>query len=86
KMARTEALILSMTLKERRNPNIINSSRRARIAKGAGMQIRDLNQLIKQHEQMKKMMQMMKGPKGMSRMKQMAKEMEAMKAKGLPKR
>ena len=86
KMARTEALILSMTLKERRNPQIINSSRRARIAKGAGMQIRDLNQLIKQHEQMKKMMQMMKGPKGMSRMKQMAKEMEAMKAKGLPKR
>jgi signal recognition particle subunit SRP54 len=79
RMAQTEALILSMTLKERRNPGIINSSRRARIAKGAGMQIRDLNALIKQFQQMQKIMQMMKGPKGMSRMKQMAKQMEAMK-------
>jgi signal recognition particle subunit SRP54 len=82
KMAHTEALILSMTLKERRKPQVINSSRRARIAKGAGMQIRDLNQLLKQYEQMRKVMQMMKGPKGMSRMKQMAKEMEKAKAEG----
>ena len=86
RMARTEALILSMTLKERRNPQIINSSRRARIAKGAGMQIKDLNGLIKQFDQMRKLMQMMKGPKGMARMKQMAKEMETMKNKGQPGR
>jgi signal recognition particle subunit SRP54 len=79
KMARTEALILSMTLQERRNPQIISSSRRARIAKGAGLPMLDLNQLIKQYQQMKKVMQMMKGPKGLSRMKQMAKEVEAMK-------
>jgi signal recognition particle subunit SRP54 len=82
RMARTEALILSMTLAERRNPQIINSSRRARISKGAGMQIRDLNQLIKQYEQMRKVMQMMRGTKGMARMKQMAKEMETMKNQG----
>jgi signal recognition particle subunit SRP54 len=79
RMSQTEALILSMTLQERRNPAVINSNRRARIAKGAGVQIRDLNALIKQYQQMRKIMQMMKGPKGMARMKQMAKQMEAMK-------
>jgi signal recognition particle subunit SRP54 len=82
RMARTEALILSMTKQERRNPQILNSSRRARIAKGAGMPMLELNQLIKQYAQMRKMMQMMKGPKGMARMKQMAKEVETMKSQG----
>jgi len=71
KMRHTEALILSMTPQERRNPNILNGSRRARIAAGAGMQIRDLNALIKQFAQMKKMMKMMSGAKGMKMMKRM---------------
>jgi signal recognition particle subunit SRP54 len=81
-LARTEALILSMTNQERRNPNLINSSRRARIAKGAGMQIRDLNQLIKQFQQMRKVMEMMRGAKGMRRMKEMAREMQKQQESG----
>jgi len=71
KLKHTEALILSMTLKERQNPNILNGSRRARIARGAGLGIRDLNALIKQFSQMKKMMKMMNGSKGRKMMKQM---------------
>jgi signal recognition particle subunit SRP54 len=63
-LKRTEAIILSMTLKERRNPNLLNGSRRLRIAKGAGVQVKDVNQLIKQHGQMRKMMKMFKGAKG----------------------
>jgi signal recognition particle subunit SRP54 len=54
-----EALINSMTLHERRNPDIINPSRKARIAKGAGKDIAELNAFIKQFEQMKGMMKMM---------------------------
>ena len=76
KMKQTEALILSMTPKERRNPQILNGSRRARIARGAGLEMRDLNQLIKQYQQMRKMMQMMRGNKGMRMMKQMAGKMK----------
>lgn len=60
---RTEALIQSMTPAERRNPRILNGSRRMRIARGAGMQVRDLNALLKQFAQMRKMMKMMKGGK-----------------------
>lgn len=67
-----EALILSMTPHERRNPSLLNGSRRARIATGAGLQVRDLNALIKQYNQMKKMMKMMRGGKGRRMMKQMA--------------
>lgn len=74
KMKHTEALIQSMTVQERRNPNILNGSRRTRIARGAGMQVRDLNALIKQFQQMKKMMRMMKGSKGKKMMKQMKKQ------------
>ncbi|MDP0499741.1 MAG: signal recognition particle protein [Verrucomicrobiota bacterium JB022] len=77
KLKHTEALILSMTLQERRNPSILNGSRRARIAKGAGMEVRDLNALIKQFQQMKKMMKMMQGPK----MEQMMKKMEKLQGK-----
>jgi signal recognition particle subunit SRP54 len=54
-----EALINSMTLHERRNPDVINPSRKARIAKGAGKDIAELNAFIKQFEQMKGMMKMM---------------------------
>ncbi len=74
KMKHTEALIQSMTAQERRNPNILNGSRRTRIARGAGMQVKDLNALIKQFQQMKKMMRMMKGTKGKKMMKQMKKQ------------
>ncbi|MBE5890288.1 MAG: signal recognition particle protein [Lachnospiraceae bacterium] len=60
-MARTEAIIYSMTPKERRNPNLLNPSRKIRIAKGAGVDVADVNRLIKQFEQMKKMMKQMGG-------------------------
>ena len=61
----TEAIILSMTPKERRYPKIINGSRRRRIAEGSGTTVQDVNHLLKDFEKMKKMMkQMMKGGKG----------------------
>jgi signal recognition particle subunit SRP54 len=77
-MGRTEAIIQSMTVQERRKPDVLNGSRRQRIAKGAGVQISDVNQLIKQFQQMQKMMRMMKG--GGSR--KMMRQLEAMKGKG----
>ena len=64
KMDRTEAIILSMTPKERQNPAIINGSRRRRIADGSGVQIKDVNQLIKQQTQMNKMMKKTAGIQG----------------------
>lgn len=69
KMARTEAIIKSMTRKERIDPSILNGSRRKRIAAGSGTTIQEVNQLVKQFEEMKKMMKMMsdmgkKGKKG----------------------
>lgn len=61
-----EAMINSMTIQERRNPDLINPSRKNRIAKGAGKDINELNAFLKQFEQMKGMMKMMnKMPKGM---------------------
>lgn len=54
-----EAMINSMTLQERRNPDIINPERKARIARGSGKDIQELNQFLKQFEQMKSMMKMM---------------------------
>jgi signal recognition particle subunit SRP54 len=62
-LGRHEAIILSMTKEERRVPRILAGSRRKRIADGAGVQIRDVNQLIKQFTQMQKMMKKMKGGK-----------------------
>ena len=64
KMARIEAIILSMTPKERRNPDIINPSRKRRIAKGAGVDISEVNRLVKQFEQSQKMMKQMSGMMG----------------------
>ncbi|MBE5813067.1 MAG: signal recognition particle protein [Clostridiales bacterium] len=55
-IARVEAIVLSMTKKERNNPDIINASRKKRIAAGCGMQVQDVNRLLKQFEDMKKMM------------------------------
>ena len=62
-LEKNKAIIQSMTAKERLDPSIINGSRRARIAKGAGVQVSDVNQLIKQFNQSKEMMRMMKNPK-----------------------
>jgi signal recognition particle subunit SRP54 len=59
-MKRTEALILSMTPRERRNPGIINASRRKRIAKGSGLEVRHVNDLLKRFESAKKMAKQMK--------------------------
>ena len=55
-MAHVEAIILSMTPKERRNPDIIKASRKTRIAKGCGLSVQEVNKLLEQFEQMKKMM------------------------------
>ena len=63
-MAKTEAIIYSMTPKERSNPSLINPSRKHRIAKGAGVDISEVNRLVKQFEQMKKMMKQMPGLMG----------------------
>ena len=76
-IGRHEAIILSMTKEERRLPRILGGSRRKRIADGAGVQIKDVNQLIKQFSQMQKMMKKMKGGK----MKQM---MGALGGGGMP--
>jgi len=59
-----EAIILSMTLKERANPKILNGSRRARIAKGSGRPVAEVNRLLKQFKEMQKMMKQMKGMMG----------------------
>jgi signal recognition particle subunit SRP54 len=62
-----EAIISSMTPEERQNPNLLNGSRRRRIANGSGTTVRDVNELIKQFEQMKKMMKTMSKMGGMGR-------------------
>jgi signal recognition particle subunit SRP54 len=77
-MARTEAIIKSMTIQERRKPEILNGSRRKRIADGSGVKIVEVNQLLKQFQQMQQMMKMFKGGGA----KKMMRQMEAMKGKG----
>ncbi len=59
-----EAIIHSMTPTERSNPAIINASRKQRIGKGSGTSVQQVNQLLKQFDQMSKMMKMMQGGKG----------------------
>ncbi len=80
-MARQEAIILSMTKQERQYPKLINGSRRARIAKGAGVQVQDINRLLKSHQQMADMMKKMKKMGGM---KGMMKAMGGMKGMHFP--
>lgn len=63
-MKRTEAIIYSMTKQERQNPSVINPSRKRRIAAGAGVDVSEVNRLIKQFEQAKKMMKQMGGMMG----------------------
>lgn len=79
-----EAIINSMTPKERQNPDIINQSRRRRIAAGSGTKLDDVNRLMKQFDQTRKMMKMVSGM-GSSKMAQMANAMKAMKGGGMPK-
>lgn len=63
KMSHIEAIIQSMTLKERENPSIINFSRKQRIANGSGTSVQDVNMLLKQFEQMQKLMKQFSNPK-----------------------
>ena len=70
-MAHTEAIILSMTPKERENPDIIAASRKRRIAAGAGVKVEDVNRLLKSFEQMRKMMKQFSGPGMGKKMKRM---------------
>ncbi len=70
-MGRTEAIILSMTPKERENPNIIGASRKKRIANGAGVKVEDVNRLLKSFEQMRAMIKQFTGPGAGKKMKRM---------------
>lgn len=79
-----EAIIGSMTLKERANPEIIKGSRKRRIATGSGTQVQDVNKLLKQFEDMQKMMKKMKGGGMMKMMRQMKGMMGG--GMGLPRR
>ena len=65
---RTEAIIYSMTKEERENPEIINGSRKRRIAAGCGIGVQDINLFLKQFEQMQKMMKMFSDPKKLKKM------------------
>ena len=70
-LAHTEAIILSMTPKERENPSIIGGSRKKRIAAGAGLKVEDVNRLLKSFEQMRSMMKQFTGPGAAKKMKRM---------------
>jgi len=66
-MKRYEAILLSMTLKERRNPRLLDGSRRRRIAAGSGTSVPEVNRLVKDFEQARMMMRAMKkGPRGLA--------------------
>ena len=70
-MVRTEAIILSMTPKERENPSIIAASRKKRIAAGAGVKVEDVNRMLKSFEQMQKLIKQFSGPGMGKKMKRM---------------
>ena len=70
-MAHTEAIILSMTPKERENPNIIGASRKKRIAAGCGLKVEDVNRLLKSFDQMRAMIKQFSGPGAKRKMKHM---------------
>jgi signal recognition particle subunit SRP54 len=63
RLKQTQAIISSMTLKERRNPKLLNSSRKKRVARGSGTTVQEINQLLTQFKQMRKMMQQLKNPR-----------------------
>ena len=70
-----EAIIQSMTPKERENPDLMNNSRKIRLANGSGTNVQEVNKLMKQFNDTKKMMKMMSNP---SKMRQMMKQMKGM--------
>jgi signal recognition particle subunit SRP54 len=83
-IARIEAIIRSMTPEERREPQIINGSRRLRIATGSGMTTTEVNQLLKQFKEVQKMMKMLgKGPKGLRGAKELMSQLPDMAGPGL---
>jgi signal recognition particle subunit SRP54 len=67
---RTEAIINSMTSIERRNPDVLNASRRRRIASGSGLEVQDVNRLVKQFREMQRLMKTLQktGPRGLGRL------------------
>ena len=67
-MAKIEAIILSMTHEERIRPEVINGSRRKRIARGSGTSVEDVNKLLRQFDQMKKLMKQFSGMNGKRRL------------------
>ena len=73
KLVRIEAIIKSMTTQERQNPQIIGASRKVRIAKGSGTRVQDVNELLKQFDQMKQMMKQLSNPKQQRLLKRMKK-------------
>jgi len=66
-LVRLEAILSSMTARERQRPQIIDGSRRRRIARGSGTTVQEVNRLLQQHDAMRKLMKQMKGPKGKGR-------------------
>ena len=72
-MARTAAIIQSMTPYERENPSVLNSSRKRRIALGSGVKVEDINKLLKQFDMMNQMMRQFSGPGAAKKMKRMGK-------------
>ncbi len=70
-MAHTEAIILSMTPKERENPSIIGASRKKRIAAGCGLRVEDVNKLLKSFEQMRKLIKQFSAPGAAKKLKRM---------------
>ena len=83
-MKKMEAVILSMTPAERRKPDLINGSRKRRIATGSGTQIQDVNRVLKQHGQMEKMMKKLSSPSGMMKMMRGMKGMMGQGGGGMP--
>lgn len=73
RMKHIEAIIQSMTMEERRNPKIIGANRKVRIAKGSGTRVQDVNQLLKQFEEMQKMMKQFSGGKQQKMLKRLRK-------------
>ena len=81
---RMVAIIQSMTKKERRHPDLLNGSRRARVARGSGTQPADVNRLLKQYMQMEKMMSKLAGGGMKGLMRQMGAAMKGMGGGGMP--
>ena len=78
-----EAIICSMTAKERRNPQILNGQRRLRIAKGSGTSVQEINRFMKSFEMTQKMMKQMKDKKSMKKMMGQMKNMDAKELENL---